>query len=78
MSRVHVLPGSPVPGYEPVPEVVEHLEELLAQAKRGEVRALAVVSVEPDGGVNSRSTTQGHFWKLLGGLTVLQHRMINE
>ncbi len=39
--------GMTAPG-EPVPEIVEMLEELLERAKAGDVRALAYATVESD------------------------------
>ena len=48
MADVTALFGTLSPGQDPVPTVVTELEEILAIAKRCEVRALAVCHV--DGG----------------------------
>lgn len=48
MSNVVGLRGE-IPLYTPVPEVIECLEELLARAKAGEVRAVALAYVLPEG-----------------------------
>lgn len=48
------LPGSPL-GEQPSREVIEFLEEILADAKRGKIRAIAVAYVGP-----GRVTSDGY------------------
>lgn len=74
-SNIKVMPGSPIPGDDPVPEVVKYLEERLAEAKRGEIRAIATASVSYQGGISTGWVNNGNFWKLIGGIDWLKHRM---
>lgn len=75
MTNIKVMPGAPVPGDDPVPEVVKYLEERLAEAKRGEIRAIATASVSYQGGISTGWINNGNFWKLIGGIDWLKHRM---
>ena len=58
MSNVLVMPGylPPITG-EPLPGVVAVLESYLERAKRGEIIAIAVASVEPDGSLTPNILT---------------------
>ena len=52
MSKVVAMPGIVVQGNtEPVPAVIEMLEELLDEAKRGEIRCAIVGTVDAAGGI---------------------------
>jgi hypothetical protein len=48
MTNVIALPNYSAPSLEPVPRVVEILEEALQQAREGKITGVAVVSVERD------------------------------
>lgn len=74
-NNVKVLPGAPIPGTEPVPSVIEHLRERLAEAERGEIRAIATAVIKPNGAVSSGWQANGEFWKLIGAIDWLKHRM---
>lgn len=74
-SNVKVMPGAPIPGNDPVPAVVEYLKERLAEAERGEIRAIATASVSDRGGIYTGWITNGSFWMLIGGIDWLKHRM---
>lgn len=77
MSNIKVMPGSPVPGKDPVPEVVEHLRQRLAQAESGEIRSVATVATMESGNISTAWNSNGEFWKLLGAIDWLKHRMIS-
>lgn len=59
-------------------ETIAMLREYLAMAERGEIVAAAVAAIEPSGASRSRCSASDHFQGLLGALTILQHRMIDE
>lgn len=61
---------------EPVDDVVRVCQELLERAERGEVIAVAVAAVLPDGGTSSAySLGRGTLASLIGSLMQLAHRL---
>jgi len=74
-SNVKVMPGAPIPGNDPVPAVVEYLKERLSEAERGQIRAIATACVSDQGGISTGWINNGNYWKLIGGIDWLKHRM---
>lgn len=70
-SNVKVMPGA-----QPVQSVIEHLRERLAEAERGEIRAIATVAVKQSGSVSSGWQASGDIWRLMGAIDWLKHRML--
>ena len=56
-------------------ETVAVLEDYLEMAKRGEIVAVAVCGVMPDGAVTHQASSTDHQITLLGGVSRLLHRM---
>jgi hypothetical protein len=65
-------------GTEPVPELVELLTAVLAQAKSGEVQTLAFVGTCADNGVVSGICGDGDIFTLIGALRVVETRLISQ
>ena len=59
-------------------ESVSILKEYLAMAESGEIQAVAVAAIRPDGSSQTQSSSTDHFQTLIGSVAVLQHRMIEE
>jgi hypothetical protein len=85
MAEIVALPGAgpraDVLGAPPVPAVVERIEQLLALARAGEIRALAYVYVDPRGGafdawVSCQDEPVGH--SLVAGVAYLHHNIVAE
>lgn len=77
MTNIRTLPGAPVPGNEPVAAVVEHLRERLKQAETGEIRSVATVCTLENGNISTAWNANGEFWKLVGAIDWLKHRMLS-
>lgn len=77
MSNVKHLYGNTPPN-EPVPEVVELAEDMLAQAKAGTLRSLAVVGVRSNNHVMTAWHEEGQYFTVLGGLSWLSQRMVTS
>ena len=62
---------------EPWKEMVDYLREKLAQAERGELAAIAVVTEYADGSSGHQTFHGEHSWpmKLIGELAHAQHAM---
>lgn len=60
---------------EPVKGLIERLEGLLDAARRGEVRAIAYVTMKSHGQFATGWTDGGNLCALLGGVVRLQHGM---
>lgn len=60
--------------------LIEHLEALLAQARRGEIVAIAYAWLPPTGRPHSNwcHTDAVHGWLLPSAVSVLQHRMLSD
>ena len=85
MAEIHALPGhGPIAekiGKPPVEKIVERLEELLAQARSGEIRAFAYAYVDQrnavfDSWVTGPDEPTGH--QLIAGVLYLQHEITSE
>ena len=80
LHKVVGLRNRPVPepnGAEPA--IVEALEGVLAKAKRGEVMALALTVVEPNGDIGTLvRNPAGHRHVLVAAVTYLLHDMCGE
>ena len=61
---------------EPVPEIVEILEEALSQAKAGKLTALSVSMVDASGFVNCKTFWVKHRYSLVGIMAVAQHEAV--
>lgn len=75
MNNVKHLYGSTPPN-EPVPEVVALAEDMLAQAKAGSLRSMAVVGVRSNNHVMTAWHEEGQYFTVLGGLSWLSQRMV--
>lgn len=79
MSNVKLLPGAPVPGLDPVPEVVEVLEEFLAAAKDGSLRSIALAGIRANGDAFTSwedGAKDGTF-KIIGAIDWLKDRIFH-
>ncbi len=65
--------GAPI---EPKAEVVDMLETLLAHAKAGQVVALSVATVRPDGTTGTAFNEGIHPLQLVAATTILLHRIV--
>lgn len=71
-----VLVPAKVPALAPQPEIVELLEELLADAKKGEIVGIAGVCKRADGDVRPhRDFDNNHKLEIIGALQVLNTDM---
>lgn len=59
-------------------EAVSTLEEWLEKAKRGEITSVAIVGLAPTGETTSICSKCPHIQALLGGLEILQWRIVRE
>ena len=57
-------------------QVVELLREMLELAERGELEAIAIVGLLPDGVCRYRYSQSERFATLVGGVEVLKHQLI--
>lgn len=69
------LVALPAPTIEPDPKMVADVEELLERVKRGEVKALAYVTVAPDGVGRSMFMYGGEAIALVGMVAMLGYRV---
>lgn len=59
-------------------DVIETLEEVLAHAKDGEISAVAIAFIRPDGSCNTQRSATDDMGRLLGAITLLQARATRE
>jgi hypothetical protein len=59
-------------------QAVAILKEYLALAESGEIEAVAIVGLRPDGICTFRWSSTERFTSMAGGLAVLQHRLMTE
>lgn len=76
MSNIHVMPGGTIPPGEPVKGTVELLENLLAKAKSGELRAVAVSYMLGERRVVTDWHSATDYFALIGGVGWLHQRML--
>ncbi len=74
MSNVKSIHGTSVPG-QPVPEVVDLLEDMLEEARSGSLRSVAMVGVKESNEVLTYYHSEDNFFTLLGGVACLQSRL---
>ncbi len=58
------------------PAVIELLEDLLAQARRGEIQALAIASEVSDRSVGTAFTGDVDIWRMIGAMELLKARLL--
>lgn len=58
--------------------VVTRLEELLAEAKEGEIESFAIAYRRPDGTMDSMATDTDNKHALIAGMRYLEYRMIRQ
>lgn len=73
----HLREVFPVPG-QPNPEVVAYAEQLLEMAKSGEIVALAAATVHKDGSTGGGYVHSDNWGTLIGSLTVLTKRVVDQ
>lgn len=78
VTRIDRRPFDPTvaePQAAAVPEVIEVLEDALAEARAGRVTAVALAIVRPEGGTCDQWGMQsGRVHELMASITYLQHR----
>lgn len=67
--------GDMTPPDTAVPETVALLERMLARAKSGELRSVAVAGVKANGGAVTEWNHEAQFFALAGSVAWLQHRL---
>lgn len=72
-SNVVAMPGFQVPVSGAVSDVVDQLENLLAQARAGHIQGIATATVTRDGLAGTAWAGECQF-RLGGALAMLQHR----
>lgn len=75
MSNVKAINGHIVPG-EPNPQVVALLEKALDEARKGEISAVAIATLSPDGCSYSEWAHKADYYALLGAVARLQQRLV--
>lgn len=70
MGDIHELKTRPLAVQE---DVVARLTEALEMAKRGEIAAVAIAMVHPDGGAGHMWSGGDHFASTLGAIARLQY-----
>lgn len=63
---------------DPVPSVVEVLEDMLQRARSGEIVATALVGITKDGGILRFWASNGRSIELIGGVSIMQSRLIDD
>lgn len=65
---------------KPDQTTIEHMEHLLEKARAGEVRSIVYVVEYWDGCASEgyRLSPMAHRTRILGGITLLQHRLVKE
>ena len=58
--------------------IVECLQNLIEQAKRGEIDAIAIAAVDKDGGAWTITPPGDRFTHLIGALSVLQYKLLSR
>lgn len=77
MKKVISINGGVIHG-EPNPKVVALLEEVLEQARKGEITAVAIATLAPDGCADSNWAHQAEYFSLIGAVARLQHRLLSD
>lgn len=77
MSNIHQLPGVAINEADPVQGSIELLERLLAMAKDGTLRSVAVAFTKNERGIVTDWHNNDEFFTLIGGVAWLQQRMLD-
>lgn len=59
-------------------DVIDKLENALAQARRGEIIGVAIAATSPDGAISVGYSQSDDIGRILGAVTYLQHRLCIE
>ena len=80
MGTLTVLPGGGNPPAQPpvYDDVVRMLERVLTLAKMGEIDGIALAWTQPIGGACSCYSSEDGGVRLLGAVTLVQARMVQE
>lgn len=77
-SNVFTIAGKPLEsGVPDVHGTISFLEELIEQAKRGEIRAIAVAIVTEDDGARTAFVATNRKFTLLGAVSWLHQRLLD-
>lgn len=63
---------------DPVPSVVEMLEDMLQRARAGEIVAVAIVGITRDGSAMRFWEPNNRSIELVGGVSIMQNRLIAD
>ena len=58
-------------------QAIAILRDYLAMAERGEIVAVAIAAIEPNGSSRVQSSSSDHFQGMLGALAILQYQMVS-
>ena len=58
--------------------VIETLEEALKQARAGDVQAITIAVVRPNGSLNTSWSNNSNVSPMLGATLLLQHRLMRQ
>lgn len=75
-GKIHTLRPDVVSPLDPVPKVVELLEDLLEKAKSGEIRSFGFVTTDADRNVQTGWHHQHELFTLIGGVSWLHTRLL--
>jgi len=73
---VSIFDGEPT-AQGPVPDIIELLEEVLAEARDGRLRSILVVATRHDGGFDSSWYDHGQGFRLAGHVAMAQRNLLN-
>lgn len=74
-NKVVSLNGAHTPATEPVADVVRKIEEMLAKAKAGEIRSVAIAAVTENERTLTVYDSENQIFQLMGALSYLQTRI---
>ena len=77
MTNVVQFPGV-TSALEPVPEVVQQLEDLLARAKTGEIREVAIAAVTDQKSITTAWHHENDYFRLVGAVSWLSRRLTDD
>ncbi len=79
-AKVIGLFGQAVEGDPPDPSIIEKLELILAKARSGELKALAICTVNADRaiGTSYRATDGTDIFALMGALDIVKSRIVRD
>lgn len=77
MTNVKAINGNILPN-EPNPRVVALLEAELEKAKRGDIKAVAIATIDSDGCGDGYWAHQSSYFSLIGAVARLQQRLVSD